>query len=73
MGSMRYLSNRIKQLDYPKALAKGLPMGSGEIESAHRYVRKERFKIAGAWWKLKNVSAMLALRVTRANRQWDRY
>jgi hypothetical protein len=34
----RYLSNRINQLDYKGAIEKGLPIGSGEIESAHRYV-----------------------------------
>lgn len=34
----RYLSNRFTHLDDQGALAKGLPIGSGEIESAHRYV-----------------------------------
>ena len=33
----RYLSNRAKQLDYPSAQAKGLPIGSGEIESAQPF------------------------------------
>jgi len=32
----RYLSNRKEQLDYKGAIEKGLPIGSGEIESAHR-------------------------------------
>jgi hypothetical protein len=27
-----------------------LPIGSGEIESAHRYVFQTRLKIAGGWW-----------------------
>ena len=31
----RYLSNRKEQLDYKGAIEKGLPIGSGEIESAH--------------------------------------
>ncbi|HAY28077.1 MAG TPA: ISKra4 family transposase, partial [Candidatus Accumulibacter sp.] len=47
--------------------------GSGEIESAHRYVIQDRLKRAGAWWKLKNAKHMLALRVCRANQEWDRY
>lgn len=34
----RYLSRRQDQLDYPKALANALPIGLGEIESAHRYL-----------------------------------
>jgi hypothetical protein len=28
----------------------GLPIGSGEIESAHRYIPQKRLKIPGATW-----------------------
>lgn len=69
----RYLSNRTDQLDYKTAIDKGLPIGSGEIESAHRYVIQERLKLPGAWWKADNADFMLALRVIRANDQWDDY
>lgn len=40
----RYLANRRQQLDYQSALARDLPIGSGEIESAHRYVVQQRLK-----------------------------
>lgn len=69
----RYLSNRLDQLDYQGALLQGLPIGSGEIESAHRYVVQQRLKRPGAWWAPDNAEAMLALRVTRANGQWSAY
>ena len=69
----RYLRNRLSQLDYRGALEKGLPIGSGEIESAHRYVIQERLKLPGAWWTPANVEAMLALRLARANREYDDY
>lgn len=69
----RYLSNRVGQLDYKGAIEKGLPIGSGEIESAHRYVIQKRLKLSGAWWKAANVEPMLALRVVRANDGWDEY
>lgn len=69
----RYISNRSNFLDYKGALAAGLPIGFGEIESAHRYVIQNRLKIAGAWWKIENLSKMLALRVVRANRDWEDY
>jgi hypothetical protein len=69
----RYLRNRLSQLDYKGALEKGLPIGSGEIESAHRYVIQERLKLPGAWWTPANVEAMLALRLNRANREYDDY
>lgn len=69
----RYLDNRRDQLDYAKAIAEGLPIGSGEIESAHRYVIQKRLKIPGAWWKEEKAADMLALRVNRANHNWDHY
>lgn len=70
---VRYLSNRLHYLNYKDAIAQGLPIGSGEIESAHRYVIQERLKITGAWWHADNVEPMLALRVVRANEDWDKY
>jgi hypothetical protein len=41
----RYLYNRTEQLDYKTAIEKELPIGSGEIESAHRYVIQKRLKL----------------------------
>jgi hypothetical protein len=69
----RYLSQRREQLDYQSALARDLPIGSGEIESAHRYIAQQRLKRPGAWWRAANADHMLALRLNRANRQWDAY
>ena len=57
----------------PGSPTAGLPIGSGEIESAHRYVIQIRLKIAGAWWKIENAEKMLALRVMRANGDWEKY
>ena len=69
----RYLSHRQEQLNYPSALARDLPIGSGEIESAHRYIVQQRLKRPGAWWRVANADHMLALRLTRANHQWNDY
>ncbi len=69
----RYIKNRTHQLDYKAALAQGLPIGSGEIESAHRYIIQQRLKLPGAWWTPNNVDSMLALRISRANNKWDEY
>jgi hypothetical protein len=69
----RYLSNHSNFLDYKGALAAGLPIGSGEIESGHRYVFQKRLKIAGSWWKTENLKKMIALRVVRANKGWEDY
>ena len=59
----RSIAHRSDGLDYKGVLAKDLPLGSGEIESAHRYVFQKRLKIAGAWWKAEKLAKMVALRV----------
>ena len=69
----RYLINRPGQFNYQDAIKDDLPIGSGEIESAHGYVIQERLKLSGCWWKLENAMTMLALRVLRANGDWDSY
>ena len=69
----RYMTNRKEQLFYEEALKKKLSIGSGEIESAHRYVVQHRFKLAGAWWKSENIDYMLSLQLNRANDFWDDY
>ena len=69
----RYLRHRLDHLDDPGAIQQGLPIGSGEIESAHRYIIQERLKLPGAWWLPDHVKTMLALRLNRANREWEAY
>lgn len=69
----RYLSQRLDQLNYQSAIEHDLPIGSGEIESAHRYIVQQRLKRPGAWWCAANAEHMLALRLNRANRQWNDY
>jgi len=69
----RYIKNRPKQFNYPQAIEKGLPIGSGKIESANSYVIQERMKIAGAWWKVENINKMLSLLTCRQNGKWEEY
>ncbi len=69
----RYIKNRTHQLDYKAAIENDLPIGSGEIESAHRYIIQKRLKISGAWWLKNSADNMLALRVNRANNDWNQY
>jgi len=69
----RYLGARKDQLKYREALAEGLPIGSGEIESAHRYVAQKRLKLPGAWWRVEHAEYMLALRINRLNGDWEAY
>ena len=69
----RYLDTRKDQLKYREALAEGLPIGSGEIESAHRYVVQKRLKLPGAWWRVEHAEHMIALRINRLNGDWGAY
>jgi hypothetical protein len=66
----RYLSNRTDCLDYPRALALGLPIGSGLIESGHRHVLHARLKKAGTAWISNHADQIAHLRVLRSNNQW---
>ena len=68
-----YLKKRNHQLHYAEALKNELPIGSGEIESAHRYIIQNRIKITGAWWIEDNAESMANLSVHRANNNWDEY
>ena len=70
---LRYLASRQDQLDYQGALEADLPIGSGEIESSHRFVIQERLKLPGAWWTEEHAAAMLTLRVVRCNDKWADY
>lgn len=72
-GAHRYMEKRKENMDYAGAKAAGLPIGSGDVESAHGHVIQARLLIAGASWRIHNSEAMLQLRTTRANNDWDRY
>jgi len=64
---------RKDQLKYAEAIAEGLQIGSGEIESAHRFVAQRRLKLPGAWWLVEHAEHMLALRINRLNGDWEAY
>ena len=72
-AAIRYLTHRLDQLDYPAALAKELPIGSGLIESGHKHVLQARLKQAGSAWNPDNAHAIAQLRVLRSNSLWDAF
>lgn len=69
----QYMLNRKDQLNYKFAIECELPIGSGRIESSHRFIAQERLKKPGAWWLKENATAMLAIRTHRQNGGWDEY
>ncbi len=57
-------------MNYNQFISDGLPIGSGEIESAHRYIPQKRLKIPGATWHPDNINPMLGLLILQANNWW---
>jgi len=70
-----YLSNRTRTrlMHYPEALRDGLPIATGVIEGACRYVVKDRMDRTGARWSLTGAEAVLRLRAIRASGDFDAY
>jgi hypothetical protein len=68
-----YLLKYRAHLDYDVALAAGLPIATGVIEGACRYLVKDRMDITGARWGLVGAEAILRLRALRASGDFDSY
>lgn len=68
-----YVERFKDSLSYGEYKSKGYPIGSGEVESSHRYITQKRLKIAGACWLKENINPMLALRILKANDWWDEF
>jgi len=66
-----YINRFYDALDYDNFKSKGYPIGSGEIESAHKSIPQKRLKIPGASWHPDSIDPMLALRILRADDWWD--
>jgi hypothetical protein len=68
-----YLRRFEDAVDYDHFKELGYPIGSGEVESAHRSVPQRRLKLPGACWHPDSINPLLALRVLRANDWWNDY
>ena len=66
-----YLKRFYDALDYDNFKSMGYPIGSGEIESAHKSIPQKRLKIPGASWHADSIDPMLALRILRADDWWE--
>lgn len=68
-----YLLNKARYLRYRHALTSGWPIATGIIEAACRYLIKDRLDITGARWGLPGAEAILKLRATASNGDFDNY
>ena len=73
--SCDYLSDRTRTrlMHYQEALRDGLPISTGVIEGACRYLVKDRMDRTGARWTLTGAEAVLRLRALRSSGDFDVY
>ncbi len=67
-----YLWKHRHKLRHEACRAEGYPLGSGGIESAHKFIAHTRMKRAGAWWVEANGNSMLRIRCALYNGTLDR-
>ena len=65
-----YRSNQTR-MRYGRYRARGLLIGSGPIEAAHRNVIQQRLKLAGQRWTQPGAQQVANLRVLRKSGRWD--
>jgi hypothetical protein len=70
---LRYLRGVRSYIAYDGALEAGLPIATGVIEGACRYLVKDRMERTGARWSLIGAEAVLRLRALRASGDFDAY
>jgi hypothetical protein len=62
-----YLEGQRERVGYAELRRRGLPRGSGGIESANKLICHVRLKRSGAWWLEANGNAMLRIRCALYN------
>lgn len=67
---IRYYTNHEKRMQYHIFKEKGLIIGSGAIESAHKDVLQKRLKLSGQRWTKKGLQQMAQLRVAYKSGKW---
>jgi hypothetical protein len=66
-----YLENNRQHMRYDQYLKAGYPIGSGVAEGACRHLVKDRMEQTGMRWTVSGAQAMLHIRATYLNDQWD--
>ena len=65
-----YLESNRDRMDYKRYRERGLLIGSGAIESAHRTVMQRRLKRSGQRWSIRGAQQVLNLRVCSMSGRW---
>jgi hypothetical protein len=68
-----YLERNRGRMKYDEYLAAGYPIGSGVVEGACRHLVKDRMERTGMRWLPSGAQAMLDLRATYLNGEWNAF
>lgn len=67
---LTYYNNNYDRMLYKTYRERGLLIGSGPIESAHRFVLQKRLKQSGQKWTISGAQAVTNLRISELNNMW---
>jgi hypothetical protein len=70
-GAAGYFERNRDRMKYDEYLAAGYPIGSGVVEGACRHLVKDRMERTGMRWLPSGAQAMLDLRATYLNGEWN--
>lgn len=68
---IRYYQSNRSRMRYDEYIKRGLSIGSGAIESAHRTVVQRRLKLSGQRWSDPGAEHILNLRVCSMSGKWN--
>jgi hypothetical protein len=68
-----YFTDHAARMDYPRFVARQLPIGSGGVESACKTLIQAREKQAGMRWSHDGAQVVASLRALHRSGRWDRF
>jgi len=71
LKTIKYFTDHSERMMYKTFMDKGLLIGSGPIEAAHRNVLQQRMKLSGQKWTIHGANAMANLRCYRKSGAWN--
>jgi len=71
--AINYLEPRLDMMEYKKYIDEDLPIATGVVEGAARYVVGERMDCSGMRWIPGRAEALLHLRCIELNGEWDQF
>jgi len=70
---INYIEKRVDMMDYKNYIEQDLPIATGIVEGAVRYVIGERLDCSGMRWIPERAEALLQLRCIELNGDWDEF